>query len=71
MDLSAEPRAQALDLERRLAGRGGRFIAGDVDVHRLLRIIAFSMIAFDADYAASKKAFQGGLSKAGVPAGSP
>ncbi len=26
MDLSAEPRAQALDLERRLAGRGGRFI---------------------------------------------
>ena len=60
VDLRAEPCAQALNLERRLAGGGGRFVAGDVDVHGLLRIVAFGMIAFAADYAASKRVFQAG-----------
>jgi hypothetical protein len=65
MDLRAEPRAQALNLERRLAGGGGRFVGGDVDVHGLLRA------RFRPDYAAYKRAFQGGRFKAVAPARSP
>jgi hypothetical protein len=36
MDFRAEPRAQALNLERRFSGRSGCLVAGNIDVHALL-----------------------------------